>query len=73
MVQFLKVSVNGNKKNFAINNSWTELFNFQNSFNCQNFGPARDMFYIGLMYCVLRTNLAKFAKETSTYFRNIQH
>ena len=39
----------------------------------QNFGPARDRFYIGSMYCVLRTNHAKFAKETSAYFRNIQH
>ena len=29
MVQFLKVPVNGNYKNFE-NNSWTELFNFQN-------------------------------------------
>ena len=28
---------------------------------------------IGSMYCVLRTNHAKFAKETSSYFRNIQH
>ena len=34
---------------------------------------ARDRFYIGLMYCVLRTNHAKFAKETSANFRNIQH
>ena len=34
MVQFLKVPVSGNQKNFEINNSWTELFNFQNSFNC---------------------------------------
>ena len=25
------------------------------------------------MYCVLRTNHAKFAKETSSNFRNIQH
>ena len=34
MVQFLKVSVNGNQKNLKINNSWMELFDFQNSFNC---------------------------------------
>ena len=27
--------------------------------------------YIGSMYCVLRTNHAKFAKETSANFRNI--
>ena len=37
----------------------------------ENFCPAR--FYIGSMYCVLRTNHAKFAKETSANFRNIQH
>ena len=29
--------------------------------------------YIGSMYCVLRNNHAKFAKETSANFRNIQH
>ena len=36
MVQFLKdpVSVNEKKKKMKINNSWTELFYFQNSFNC---------------------------------------
>ena len=34
MVQFLKVPVHCNEKNFEINSSWTELFNFQNSFNC---------------------------------------
>ena len=28
-------------------------------------------FFIGSMYCVLRTNHAKFAKETSANFRNI--
>ena len=35
MVQFLKVPVNGHEKNFEnkINDSWTEIFNFQNSFN----------------------------------------
>ena len=38
----------------------------------ENFGPARDRFYIGSMYCVLKTNHAKFTKETSVYFRNIQ-
>ena len=32
MVQFLKVPVDGSEKNFE--NKWTELFNFQNSFNC---------------------------------------
>ena len=32
-----------------------------------------ERFYIGSMYCVLRTNHAKFAKETSANFRNIQH
>ena len=33
MVQFLKVPVNGKQKNFENeNNSWMELFNFQNSF-----------------------------------------
>ena len=26
-----------------------------------------------LMYCVLRTNHAEFAKETSANFRNMQH
>ena len=34
MVQFLKVPVNGNEKNFEKNIKWTELFNFQNSFDC---------------------------------------
>ena len=29
----LKVPVHGNEKNFE-NNSWMELFNFENSFNC---------------------------------------
>ena len=40
-------------------------------FQSENFGPARDRFYIGSMYCVLRTNHAKFAIETSANFRNI--
>ena len=39
----------------------------------ENFGPAQHRFYIELMYCVLKTNHAKFAKETSANFRNIQH
>ena len=35
MVQFLKLSVHGNlKKKLKTNNSWTELFIFQNYFNC---------------------------------------
>ena len=42
-------------------------------YKTENFGTARDRFYIGSMYCVLRTNHAKFAKETSANFRNIQH
>ena len=39
----------------------------------EHFGPARHKFYIGSMYCLLRTNYAKFAKETPADFRNIQH
>ena len=34
----------------------------------EDFSPARDRFYIGSMYCVLRTNHAKFAKEMSANF-----
>ena len=35
MVQFCKVPVNINFEEFLkMNNSWPELFNFQNSFNC---------------------------------------
>ena len=34
MVQFLKVPVIATKRILKINNSWPELFNFQNSFNC---------------------------------------
>ena len=34
MVQFLKNSDNRIKRVLKTNNSWTELFNFQNSFNC---------------------------------------
>ena len=34
MVHFLKNTVNSDSKNFEKNNSWPELFNFQNSFNC---------------------------------------
>ena len=30
-------------------------------------------FYIGSMYCVLKTNHDKFAKETFANVRNIQH
>ena len=34
MVQFLTGKSIAVKKILKINNSWTELFNFQNSFNC---------------------------------------
>ena len=34
MVQFLKVPVDSIKRILKVNNSWTELFNFQNLFNC---------------------------------------
>ena len=39
----------------------------------ENFGPAWDRFYFGSMFCVLRTDHAKFAKEASANFQNIQH
>ena len=42
-------------------------------YKAENFSPARDRFYIGSKYCVLRTNHAKFAKETSANFLNIQN
>ena len=34
MVQFLNVQSMAIKRILKMNNSWTELFNFQNSFNC---------------------------------------
>ena len=41
MVQFLKVPVTAIKRILKINNSWTQLFNFQNSFDCHRLEHLR--------------------------------
>ena len=45
MFEFLKVSVNGNKKRILkVNSSWQELFDFQNSLKLPLTGPFKNCY-----------------------------